>query len=72
MQARRTTIKSRKSSKFGSVRPHTAELAALERLKKFPKTYNGKYLVSTLEPLFLIGSFSILKVTRTTVLYKLG
>ena len=33
------------------------ELAALERLKILPLTYNGKNLVSTLEPLFLIGSF---------------
>ena len=33
---RTTSIKSRMSSKFGTIRPHTAELAALERLKKFP------------------------------------
>ena len=31
------------------------------------KTYNGETLVSTLEPLFLIGSFSFLQVTRTTI-----
>ena len=53
--------------KFCTIRPHTAELAALERLKKFPYTYNGENLVSTLEPLFLIGSFSFLQVTRTTI-----
>ena len=46
--------------KFGTIRPRTAELAALERLKKFPYTYNGENLVSTLEPSFLIGSFFIL------------
>ena len=33
---RRTTIKSRKSSKFGLIRPRTAELSALERINKFP------------------------------------
>ena len=27
---------SQMSSKFGMIRPHTAELAALERLKKIP------------------------------------
>ena len=36
MQVRRTTIISWTSSKFGTIRPHSAELAALERLKKFP------------------------------------
>ena len=30
------------SSKFGEIRPWTAELAALERLKKIPQTYNGE------------------------------
>ena len=36
LQVRRTTIISRTSSNFGQIRPRTAELAALERLKKFP------------------------------------
>ena len=54
------------SSKFGRIRPQTVELAALERLKKLPLTYNGENLVSTLQPLFLIG-FSFLQVTRTTI-----
>ena len=45
---------------------HTAELAALERLKKIPYLLSGD-LVSTLEPAFLIGSFSFLQVTRTTI-----
>ena len=40
----RTCIKSRTSSNFGQIGPLTMELAALERLKKFPKTYNGKML----------------------------
>ena len=67
LQVRRTTIISGKSLKFGTIRPHTVELAALERLKKFPKTYNWENLVSTLEPLCLIGSSSFLQVTRTTI-----
>ena len=32
----RTTIISRTSSNFGQIGPRTVELAALERLKKFP------------------------------------
>ena len=35
-QVRRTTIISQTSSNFGQIRPSTAELGALERLKKFP------------------------------------
>ena len=42
----------------------TAELAALERLKKFSMTYNG---VGTLAPSFLIGSSSFLQVMMTTI-----
>ena len=36
LQVRRTTIIYRMSSNFGLIRPRTAELAALERLKNFP------------------------------------
>ena len=36
LQVMRTTIISRTSSNFSQIRPSTAELAALERLKKFP------------------------------------
>ena len=36
LQITRTTIISRTSSKLGQIRPRTAELTALERLKKFP------------------------------------
>ena len=61
------TIISRTSSKFGRIRPRTAKLAALEGLKKLPWTYNGENLVSTLESLFLIGSFSFLQVTMTPI-----
>ena len=50
------------SSNFGLIGPTTAELAALERLKKSPKAYNGKNDVSTFSRLFLIGYFSYLQV----------
>ena len=36
LQVMRTTIISRTSSKFGKIRPRTAELAALERREKSP------------------------------------
>ena len=42
------------SSKFGDIRPWTTELAALERLKKIPKTYNGENDVITISQLFFI------------------
>ena len=58
---------SRTSSNFSQIRPRTADLAALERLKKFPFTYNGENLVSTLAPSYLIGSSSFLQITRTTI-----
>ena len=41
------------SSRFGRIRPRTTELAALERLKKNPLTYNGKNDVITFSTLFL-------------------
>ena len=50
------------------IRPRTAELAALELLKKKnPYNYNGESLVSILEPSFLIGSFLFLQVMRTII-----
>ena len=54
LQVTRTTIKSWTSSKFGRIGPRTAELAALERLEKSPSSYNGRNLVNTLAPSFLI------------------
>ena len=65
LQVRRTTIKFGPSSKFDLIGPRTAELAALERLEKSPMTYNGKNLVNTLEPSFLIRCSSFLQVLRT-------
>ena len=55
------------NSNFIQIQPRTAELAALERLKKFPYTYNWENLVSTLAPSFLIRSSSFLQVMRTTI-----
>ena len=43
------------------------ELAALERLKKSPLTYNGKDVVNTPALSFLIRSSSFLQVTRTII-----
>ena len=54
-----------RSSKFGEIRILTEELAALERLKKSPTTYNGKNGVATFSWLFLIGSISYLQVRVT-------
>ena len=42
LQVMRTCIKSQTSLNFGQIGPLTTELAALERLKNFPWTYNGK------------------------------
>ena len=50
-----------------TIRPRTAELAALGCLKKFPQTYYGRNVVSFPVHSFLIGSSSFLQVTRTTI-----
>ena len=42
-----TCMRARTSLNFGLIGPQTAELAALERLKKSPYAYNGKNDVST-------------------------
>ena len=42
LQVMRTCIKSWTSLNLGQIGPLTTELAALERLKNFPYTYNGK------------------------------
>ena len=54
LQVMRTSITSPSSLKFGQIGPRTLELAALERLEKSPYTYNGRNLVNTLAPSFLI------------------
>ena len=60
LQVTRTIINSRQGSNFGRIRQPTAELAALERFDKSPKTYNWRYVVATLAPSFLIESSSFL------------
>ena len=42
LQVTRTCIKSQTGSNFRQIGPLNTELAALERLKNFPQTYNGK------------------------------
>ena len=54
-------------SKFGRIRPGTYELAALARLEKSPWTYNGRNVVTTLEPSFLDGSSLSLHILRPTI-----
>ena len=60
-------MRSRMSSKLGKIQPWTVELAALERLKKSPLSYNGRDVVNTPALSFLIRSSSFLQVTRTTI-----
>ena len=62
-----TYIRAWMSSKFGRIRPRTMELAAFERLKDIPYTYNGENDVIKFSPLFFTGSFSDLQVTRTHI-----
>ena len=53
--------------KIGPIRLRTAELAALERLEKFPESFNGRNVVNTLVHSFLTGSSSLLQVIRVTI-----
>ena len=64
LQVTRTCIKSRTSSNFGQIGPRTTDLAALERLKKFPIDLQWENAVSMLARSFLIESSSKLLVTR--------
>ena len=50
---------------FGQILPQTAELAALERQKKTPKTNNEEICFFAFCRLFVINSFSYLQVTRS-------
>ena len=68
----RTVIKAWMGLKFGKICPGFTELTALERLKKSPKIYNGRNLVSSLVLSFLNGSSSFLQVTRTTIKAWMG
>ena len=60
-----TCMGAQRSLKFSQIGQPTAELAALERLKKSPLTHNGKNGVATFSQLFLIRSISYLQVTMT-------
>ena len=55
------------SSIFGQIRPFTAELAALECLKK-----SIFFVVATLAPSFLIGSSSYFGVTRIVITSRMS
>ena len=63
----RTAMRSRMSSKFRKIRPWTAELAALERLKKSPWTYHGKDVLNAPAPSFRMGSYSFWQATRSVI-----
>ena len=63
LQVMMACMRARRSSNFCQIRQLTAELAALERVKKSPNTYNGKNGVATFSRLLLIGSISYLQVT---------
>ena len=62
-----TCMRAQRSSNFCQIGPPTAELAALERLKKSQKTYRWKNGVATFSRMFLIGYISYLQVTITCV-----
>ena len=66
LQVTRTYIISRTTLNFCQIRPRTAALAALERLKN-SHILKWENLVITLAPSFLIGSSSFLQVTMTTI-----
>ena len=65
LQVTRAIIKSQISSKFSQNRSWTVELAAPERLKKSPQTYNGRNGLATLAASFLIRTSSFLQETMT-------
>ena len=66
-QVRRTTIKSGQSSILGQIGPRAAELAALERIEKFPYTYNGRNVMAAPANSIFIRSSSFLQVTSTCI-----
>ena len=62
LQVTRTTVKSAMNLNVVKFQSPITKLAALEHLKNLMNS-----LVTTLVPLFLIGSFPFLQVTRTTI-----
>ena len=67
LQVTRTSIKSRTSSISGQIGLFTLVLLALERRKIFRYTYNRENVVRMIAVSLLIGSSSILQVTRTAI-----
>ena len=67
LQATRKLIVSQIDSKFSRIGPGTCEWPALERLEKFPYTYNGRNVVTTLVFSILNGSSSFLHTIKTTI-----
>ena len=67
LQATRKAIISQMALKFGRIQIGTYELPAIERLEKYPYTYNGRNVVTTLVLSILNGSSSILQTRRTTI-----
>ena len=67
LQVTMTCMRARINSNFGLIGLPTAELAALERLKKSPYAYNGKNDISTFSRLFFITPFSYLQVIITNM-----
>ena len=62
-----TYIKDCMSSKFDRIRTRTKELAAFQRLNKFPYTYNWGKLFHHVFLSDFIGSFLYLQVMRTCI-----
>ena len=71
LQVTRTSIISRKSSKFSQIGPRPVELAALDRLEKSPY-YNKENNVNTLALSFLVRSSLFLQVIRTTLTVRMS
>ena len=67
LQVTRITTISRMSLNFDQIRPLTAELSALECLKK-----SIFCVVATLASLFFSGSSSFLQVTRITTISRMS
>ena len=67
LQVTRITTISRMSLNFDQIRPLTAELSALECLKK-----SIFCVVATLASLFFSGSSSFLRVTRITTISRMS
>ena len=57
LQVTMTSITSQTNLRFAKIGPRTAELAALERLEKYTKTFNGRNVVN-IECLAFLGENS--------------